>query len=66
LSYAEDTVDYRWSGFGGIHADIGAKSRFLLDRNNRLSFKGFPKFQEIFKRDLNVADKWVQLLLVFI
>ena len=28
-------------GLRGISADIGAKSRFLLDRNNSLSFKGF-------------------------
>jgi hypothetical protein len=28
-----------------------------------LSFKGFLKFQEIFKRDLNVASREIQLLL---
>jgi hypothetical protein len=30
-------------------------------RNNRLSFKGFLKFPEMFKRDLNLVDKRVVL-----
>jgi hypothetical protein len=47
-------------GFGGIHADIGAKSRFLT-YHTRLSFKGFLKFPEMFKRDLNLVDKRIVL-----
>jgi hypothetical protein len=30
-------------------------------RNNRLGFKGFLKFPEMFKRDLNLVDKRVVL-----